>query len=71
MYVAIPVGHSTTLNEKYDTIKTTLQHIKYKHHQRVICVDLKIVTFLLGQQSGYTKFPCCLCYWDSRDKANH
>ena len=24
-----------------------------------------------GQQSGYTKFPCFLCEWDSRDKANH
>ena len=30
-----------------------------------------MVNFLLGQQSGYTKFPCFLCYWDSRDKANH
>ena len=26
---------------------------------------------LQGQQSGYTKFPCLLCEWDSRDKANH
>ncbi|GFV64745.1 uncharacterized protein TNCV_3275161 [Trichonephila clavipes] len=23
---------------------------------------------LLGQQSGYTKFPCFLCEWDSRDR---
>ena len=30
-----------------------------------------MVSFLLGQQSGYTKFPCFLCYWDSRNKANH
>ena len=71
MYVPIPVGHSTTLKEKYDPIKTALQHIKYKHHQWVIYVDLKMVTFLLGQQSAYAKFPCSLCYWDSRDKANH
>ena len=26
---------------------------------------------LQGQQSGYNKFPCFLCEWDSRDKANH
>ena len=71
MYVPIPIGHSTTLKEKYDAIKTVLQHIKYEHHQWVICVDLKMVNFLLGQQSGYTKFPCFLCYWDSRDKANY
>ena len=37
----------------------------------MICVDLKIVNFLLGQQSDYTKYPCFLCYWDSRDKGNH
>ncbi|GFV30938.1 uncharacterized protein TNCV_4013721 [Trichonephila clavipes] len=26
---------------------------------------------LLGQQSGYTKFPCLLCEWDSRDRKQH
>ena len=30
-----------------------------------------MVNFLLGQQSGYTKHPCFLCMWDSRDKTNH
>ena len=30
-----------------------------------------MVNFLLGQQFGYTKHPCFLCMWDSRDKANH
>ena len=30
-----------------------------------------MVNFLLGQQSGYTKHPCFLCMWDSREKANH
>ena len=28
--------------------------------------DLKMVNFLLGQQSGFTKYPCFLCMWDSR-----
>ncbi|GBL94360.1 hypothetical protein AVEN_7336-1 [Araneus ventricosus] len=26
---------------------------------------------LLGQQAKYTKYPCFLCEWDSRDKKNH
>ena len=26
---------------------------------------------LLGQQSGYTKFPCFLCLWDSRARGSH
>ena len=58
-YASIPIGHSTTLKEKCD------------QHNWKISVDLKMVNFLLGQQSGYTKHPCFLCMWDSRDKANH
>lgn len=34
-------------------------------HIWIICVDLKLVKFRLGQQSGYIKFPCFLCLWDS------
>ena len=33
--------------------------------------DLKMVNFFLGQQSSYWKYPCFLCYWDSKNKANH
>ena len=71
VYGTIPIVHSTILKEKYDAIKSVLQRIKYNDHQWVICVDLKMVNFLLGQQSGYTKYPCFLCYWGSTDKANH
>ena len=30
-----------------------------------------MVNFLLGQQNGYTKYPCFLCMWDSRAKSEH
>ena len=30
-----------------------------------------MVNFLLGQQSGYTKFSCFLCQWNSRDDKNN
>ncbi|XP_023314144.1 uncharacterized protein LOC111693559 [Trichogramma pretiosum] len=26
---------------------------------------------LMGQQSGFTKYPCFKCLWDSRDRKNH
>ena len=55
-----------TLKEKYGAIKTVLKHIKYEQHRWVVCVNSKMVNFLLGQQSGCTKFPCFLCIWDSR-----
>ena len=31
----------------------------------------KMVNFLLDQQGGYTKYPCFLCYWDSRADKDH
>ena len=44
---------------------------KIKHQDyNVICVDLKMVNLLLGQQRGYTKFLCFIYLWDSRDKQN-
>ncbi|KAL4709243.1 hypothetical protein ACJJTC_010543 [Scirpophaga incertulas] len=70
-YGSIPIDHSTQMKEEYDTIALVLKKIKYYEHQWVICVDLKMVNFLLGQQSGYTKYPCFLCFWDSRDKKTH
>ncbi|GFU64795.1 uncharacterized protein TNCV_2128691 [Trichonephila clavipes] len=30
-----------------------------------------MVNFLLGQQGGYTKFPCFRCLLESRDKQHH
>lgn len=70
-YGSIPIAHSTKMKEEYNTIALVLEKIKYHEHQWVICVDLKMVNFLLGQQSGYTKYPCFLCLWDSRDKTHH
>jgi len=68
---SIPLGHSTTLKEKYNEIKSVLEKISYYEHNWIICVDLKMVGFLLGLQCGYTKSPCFLCLWDSRARAQH
>ena len=71
IYGAIPIGHSVHLKEQYEHIKLVLDLLQYKEHNWVICVDLKMVNFLLGQQGGYTKYPCFLCLWDSRAKDKH
>ena len=70
-YASIPIAHSTKLKEEYETIKYVLKKIKYEEHNWQICGDLKIITMMLGQQSGYTKYPCFKCLWDSRDRENH
>ena len=71
IYGSIPVAQSTKLNETYEAVRFVLSNIKYEDHAWLICVDLKMGNFLLGQQSGFTKFPCFLCYWDSRARSEH
>ena len=68
---AVPIGHSTVLKEQQQDIRTVRNLLKYHEHNWIICVDLKMVTLLLGQQKGYTKYPCFLCMWDSRDRERH
>lgn len=70
-FASIPIAHSTKLKEEYQNIRLVLQKINYYEHQWSVCVDLKMVNFLLGQQSGYTKYPCFICLWDSRAKQVH
>ena len=57
-YGSIPIGYSVTLKENYENIKVVLERLKYCVHQWLICVDLKMVNFLLRQQGGHTKYPC-------------
>jgi hypothetical protein len=47
-----------------------LEKIKYHEHELQMCGGLKVIGLLLGQQTGYTKFPWFLCEWESkaRDK---
>lgn len=68
---SIPLAHSTILGEDYCNMQYLLQKINYQIHQWEICTDLKVVTIILGQQSGFTKYPCFLCEWDSRAREDH
>lgn len=71
LYGSVPIGHSVSLREEYEDIKKVIDLLQYNMHQWIICVDLKMVCFLLGQQRGYTKYPCFLCMWDSRARDKH
>ena len=52
-------------------MKMLLTKIKYDEHKWMVCGDLKILSILLGQQGGYSKYPCFLCLWDNRAKNEH
>ncbi|KAI6651137.1 hypothetical protein LOD99_5488 [Oopsacas minuta] len=71
IYGAVPVGHSTILKEQHDYIRIVMNLLGYHDHNWIISVDLKMVSFLLGQQKGYIKFPCYLCMRDSRACEKH
>ena len=58
---SVPIGYSVHVKETYENVKRLLSLIKYDDHKWVICVDLKMINFLLGQQGGSTKYPCFLC----------
>lgn len=71
LFSAVPIGHSVCLREEYGDVKRVIELLQYDKHNWIICVDLKMVSFLLGQQRGYTKYPCFLCMWDSRARERH
>ena len=48
IYRADTIGHSLHLLEEYNNIKTVISLLKYPVHNWIICVDLKMVTLLLG-----------------------
>ena len=58
-YASMPVGHLVHLKECYENLELILNKLNYSDHKWTLCGDLK---------SGYTKFPCFLCKWDSRDR---
>ena len=68
---SIPIGYSTKLKEQHQPMKVVIDKLNYTSHNWPICVDLKMVNYLLGQQSGYTKYPCFICFWDSRARDQH
>ncbi|GFU53717.1 uncharacterized protein TNCV_5048191 [Trichonephila clavipes] len=70
-YASVPVGNSVHLKECYENLEFILNKLSYSDHKLTICGDFKVISMLLGQQSGYTKFPCFLCEWDSRVRKQH
>ena len=62
-YASVPIGLSVHLKETYENMKLLLTKMKYDEYQWMVCGDMKVLSVLLGQQEGYTKYPCFLCLW--------
>ena len=48
-----------------------LEKLQYNAYQWQLRGDFKIIAFLQGLQSGYTRHSCFLCLWNGRDDVNH
>ena len=66
-YPSIPFAHSMHLEKNYTNVKTLLIAIKCDQFNCQVIGHFRMVAFLVGLQGGFTKFPCYLCHWDSRD----
>lgn len=53
------------MNVGYQTVPQVPNTIEYEKRHLVICVDLKMLNFLFGQQSVYTKHSSFLSLWYS------
>ena len=71
VYPSLPIAHAVHMKETYENMGLLLNKIKYTQHNWNICGDLKVIGLLMGMQSGYTKFCCFLCDWDSRARDSH
>lgn len=70
-YPSIPLAHSVHLKESYENVKTLLEKLNYDTFKFDVIGDFKIISFLMGLQGGYVKYPCYLCQWDSRADDRH
>lgn len=64
----------SVLNENKRKVWTYIKDFEsYQKYtaQWSICVDLKMVNFLLGQQRRYTKYPCFFCFWNRKAKEEY
>ena len=71
LYNAVLIGHSVCLREEYWYINVAIGLLHYHKHYWIICIDFKVVSFLLGQQCRYTKFPSLLRMRESRNREKH
>lgn len=66
----VPVFYAVGMKETYASMRFIFEKIHYDDHKWRISGDLKVIALVTGMQSGYTKYCCFLCLWDSRYKEN-
>ena len=58
IYPSISLAYSLQMKEDHENVKQLLIKISYAQFKWYVCGDFKMVEFLLGLQSGFTKYSC-------------
>lgn len=66
-YASVTVRYSVILKAVRANFALVLKKIRYDDHKWLKCRDFKVPTSILGQQSGNTRYPNFLGFWDSSD----
>src|SRR6218665_1027279 len=67
-YPTLPMANSVHLKEDCTSVKMLLSALKYVDYGWEVIGYFKMVSFLMGLQGSFTKFPCFLCLKDSITK---
>jgi len=62
---SIPVAYAN-VKEDRSSVEKILELLDYHSHGWLIMCDLKVLNFIMGLKSGYAKYPCFYCMFDSR-----
>ncbi|GBM27676.1 hypothetical protein AVEN_95340-1 [Araneus ventricosus] len=68
---SVPVAYSMDMKETHENISRIFDKIYYHDYNWKLCTDVKVVALLTSLQTGYTKYCCFLCEWDSRSRDKH
>ena len=66
-----PFARCVHRKETYENVDLLFKATGYSKYGWKICGYLKVIGLLQGIQSGYKKFFCFPCEWDSRAKDKH
>lgn len=65
-FPTLPVAYCHAKEDR-ESIRKLLELLDYKNLNLPIVADLKVINFLLGLKSGFAKYPCFYCEFDSRN----
>lgn len=65
-FPSIVIAYSRHCPERYETMKSILDYIKYNEYEWEVIADFKLINILQGHMAAASKYPCVHCLWEPR-----